>query len=345
MRILFAAPLNGVRSGIFISNYYRSLARAAISSGHIVALHDTQEIATSSNLPFLLRRAYSPFSGLVEGLRLMSILEVSLRSELLRAIENFKPDVVFIYAICAQSLKKVIRKIRKKGIKVVMWIGLNPDVLPKNVKNLICDLDCVFCYDYEYLPIYLKMNCARVELVPMGVDIDYIDSIDNRKISKTVDVSFIGMIDDTRLKYLSNLYNIDLGIWSWDAKAKCSSLASYYRGEASGEKTINILKGSKCSINLHREFEFSGGNYRLFEIPACKALQFVDNKPSISKYFVPDEEIIIFRSINDLKNKIEYYLNHEDERLKIVENARRRVVREHCILDRFKRMERVLNDL
>lgn len=347
MKVMFAAPFSGVRTGIFISEYYASLARAATGSGHQIKLHDTKEIIANSEINPLLRKAYRPFSSVVESMRLMTFFERKLRQDLLTAVEEFSPDVLFVYVIGAQSLSPIIREIRNRGIVVVMWVGLNPMVLSPGAKRILPELDCVFCYDPVYRPLFNKLGCCRVEIVPMGVDIKRFDAVKPTNVcaSENADVSFVGMIDDTRRRFLGALRDVDLGIWSWNVDPNDFMLRPFFKGEASGDLAINVLKASKISINIHRDFEYSGGNYRLFEIPASGALQLVDDKPMIKNYFTPDKEIVIFKGPHDLRNKVDYFLTHEEDRREIARQARLRLEREHGIDKRFVQMEQFLTQL
>jgi len=344
MKILFAAPFSGIRTSIFISNYYDSLARAATRLGHQIEMFDTREIIASSNIQPWMRKLYRPLSGVIEGLRLMAFFETALRRNLLETVEIHQPDVIFLYVINAQSFSSVVHEIRRRGIIVVMWIGLNPKYLSPGVQRILPELDCVFCYDPAYLPYYKNMRCPRVEIVPLGIDIEKFDSVklNQENLSDAPSVSFVGMIDDIRRRILGSLQGKDLGIWSWNMGAEDTVLEPFFKGEAAGEECIRVLKASPISINIHRSFEFSGGNYRLFEIPACGAMQLVDSKPGIREYFEPDNEIVLFENEEDLREKVDYFLEHEEQRQTIARKARARLERDHGIEDRFKRIEQIL---
>jgi len=45
--------------------------------------------------------------------------------------------------------------------------------------------------------------------------------------------------------------------------------------------------------------------------------------------FVPDEDFVYYDSKTDLLDKIDYYLEHEDERIRISENGHRRMLENH----------------
>ena len=49
----------------------------------------------------------------------------------------------------------------------------------------------------------------------------------------------------------------------------------------------------------------------------------------IPEYFIPGEDIVLYDSIPDLLMKIEYYLEHEDERVQIAKNGYEKVKAYH----------------
>jgi spore maturation protein CgeB len=157
------------------------------------------------------------------------------------------------------------------------------------------------------------------------------------------DICFIGFFDRHREIYLKALSGFNLGIWSWNIKDFDTPLRIFHKGTVFGENMIKIIKSSKIALNIHRDFEVSGGNYRLFEIAACKTFQLVDEKKDIGKYFKIGKEIITFSNENDLKEKVEYYLNHPDEREEIANAAYNRVKHDHTLVHRMTKIINLIN--
>lgn len=60
--------------------------------------------------------------------------------------------------------------------------------------------------------------------------------------------------------------------------------------------------------------------------------QYADN---IEKYFVPEEEIVVFSDFNELIEKIRYFLIHDIEREKIRSAGYERAQRDHTFEKRF----------
>jgi spore maturation protein CgeB len=58
--------------------------------------------------------------------------------------------------------------------------------------------------------------------------------------------------------------------------------------------------------------------------------------------FIPGEDFEYFESQQDLLDKIDYYLSHEDERAAIAKNGHDKVATAHTYIHRIKEMESVL---
>ena len=88
--------------------------------------------------------------------------------------------------------------------------------------------------------------------------------------------------------------------------------------------------------------EIQGVNCRLFEAAGCGAFQIADWKPGLAELFEPEREIVTFRTRDELKEKVDYYLAHAEERREIADRAYRRAHREHTYEIRLRKMFDVL---
>jgi spore maturation protein CgeB len=68
----------------------------------------------------------------------------------------------------------------------------------------------------------------------------------------------------------------------------------------------------------------------------CGGFLISNYQPEIPEYFVPDEDIVLYDSIPDLLAKIEFYLEHEDLRLKIAANGYEKIKKHHTWTIRIK---------
>ena len=338
MRILFAAPVSFNNITFFISHYIVGLLKASKKLGHNAKIVQTTE--NTDNL-LISNTTKKEFAYLRKYAKLITDLphDLILMNQLNYEVKLFKPDIIFLHLIDSYYTHLIIDKLKKTGACVVTWLGIHPKEVSKGIRKILRKSTYTLIYDSEYINYYKYNNINNTRIIPLGCDIDSHESIIPDKTflkNNSVEVSFIGIIDSHREKYLKSLKGFELGIWSWNISEFVTDLKKYYKGVAYGETLVKVIKSSKISINIHRNFEISGGNYRLFEIPACGVMQMVDEKNNISKYFEPDKEIVTFRNPDELKDKVKYYLTHTQERKKIARAGFERVKRDHTLIDRMK---------
>ena len=70
-------------------------------------------------------------------------------------------------------------------------------------------------------------------------------------------------------------------------------------------------------------------NRRTYDIAACGGFQLADHKQDIDTVFSQGSEMICYRTIEELKELIVYYLAHPRERAAVAEAARKRVLMDH----------------
>lgn len=93
---------------------------------------------------------------------------------------------------------------------------------------------------------------------------------------------------------------------------------------------------SSCKILLNdhwedmREEDFPSN--RLFDALACGTFVISDKIPSADTLF--EGSIVTYNGVDDLNEKIDYYLNHEDERVQIAEKGRKIVLENHTFDNR-----------
>ncbi|QPJ66026.1 MAG: glycosyltransferase [Candidatus Nitrohelix vancouverensis] len=161
------------------------------------------------------------------------------------------------------------------------------------------------------------------------------------------DLSFMGAGYFNRQQSFPHLLDQDFKIWGteWNLQTEVGERVQNKNERVSGEDTVKIYNAGKINLNLHSSICHSGVNPegdfvnpRTFEIPACGGFQLVDERSELAELFRVDEEIAVFSSIEELKEKINYYLKHPDERLEIIAKGRARVLAEHTMAHRMREM-------
>ncbi len=111
------------------------------------------------------------------------------------------------------------------------------------------------------------------------------------------------------------------------------------------EEIVKIFNAAKININLHSSTYHKGinpfgdfVNPRTFEILSCGGFQLVDRRSVLGELFDLNKEIAVFEDLDDLRNKVAYYLDNPGEREKIVERGRQRLLKEHTYKNRMQEM-------
>lgn len=95
---------------------------------------------------------------------------------------------------------------------------------------------------------------------------------------------------------------------------------------------------SKICLNVHEDYQLNYGgdcNERTFKIPFCSGFQLVDKVKCIEKYF-DNQELTFYENDDDLFEKINFFLNQTDKRLKMIEKAKKKIIQHHTYLNRVK---------
>jgi len=103
---------------------------------------------------------------------------------------------------------------------------------------------------------------------------------------------------------------------------------------------------TKINIDINRVVITEGLTQRVFDCAASGSFVITSNKPIIDEFFITagkKQEAVVFDNEHHLKELIDYFLIHEDERCAITQRARMRVLNEHTYNNRVRSIFRVLS--
>jgi len=95
------------------------------------------------------------------------------------------------------------------------------------------------------------------------------------------------------------------------------------------QQYVPLYQRAKIGFNVHNRGKYTVGGYRLFDLPANGVMQISDGDEYLKTFFEVGEEVVGYRDIDDLIDKVHYYLMHDEERRRIAINGYRRVMQEH----------------
>jgi len=89
----------------------------------------------------------------------------------------------------------------------------------------------------------------------------------------------------------------------------------------------------------------TGVNQRVFDVPACGGFLLTDYRESLRELFRVGEEVVVYRSPDEIEDLVRYYLSHEAERRKVVQRARERVLGEHTYKARVEKIVKTMREM
>jgi len=94
------------------------------------------------------------------------------------------------------------------------------------------------------------------------------------------------------------------------------------------------LAASKVTWNRHLEMDAAGANMRVFEACGAGTCQLVDLRDEVAQAYEPDNEIAVYRSVEECIDKVRWLLDHPAERKAIAMAGQTRTLRDHSVARR-----------
>ncbi len=108
-----------------------------------------------------------------------------------------------------------------------------------------------------------------------------------------------------------------------------------------GDAMVRAINSYKIHFNRNISDDI---NYRTFETTGCKTLLMTNHTPGLELLYEAGKEIIVYDSIQDLDEKVQYYLNNESERIIIETAGWERAKKDHTYYERAKRLVEIIKD-
>lgn len=118
-----------------------------------------------------------------------------------------------------------------------------------------------------------------------------------------------------------------------------------YQGNAEHFNEMpKVFIGSKINLNITRSFVESGLPMRVFDVLGCTGFLLTNNKKDIQRLFTVGSDLVVYRDLQDMKEIIEYYLVHEEERNKIRSQGFETVEKYHSYEIRLKSIMNIVSN-
>lgn len=255
----------------------------------------------------------------------------ALNREIIEQATKYHYDLVWIdKGILIQ--KKTLKAIKQLQPHCII-VGYSPDNMAERHNQSLLFLESMPDYDYYIttksytVETLKKMGCKNVLFVNNAYEDTFhhpykLSEEERKRLGGKV--GFIGAWEEERCRSILYLaqHGVPVRVWGggkWLAyKGKYPNLAIEDKGLFS-EDYNKALSAFDISLCFLRKMNFDQQTTRTMEIPACGSLLMAERTPEHLKLFEDEKEAVFFSSDQELLEKCQYYLTHEEERKRIAE--------------------------
>jgi len=287
-----------------------------------------------------------------------------MNEKLLETVYRERPDVCFFMLFTDEIKKKTIKEISKKGNTVTYnWFLDDHWRFSIYSKYWAPLFDWVSTTDSEAVNKYEKIGYKNVIKTQWACN-----HFTYKRTGSEVrhDVTFVGQPHGDRKKVIEEITRAGVPVECWGV--------GWPNGRIEQDEMIKLFSESKINLNLtmssgllrlepiakiflnrrandtyqirnpiswpanvvswarERGEQIKGRN---FEVPGSGGFLLTSDADNLTDYFEDGKEIVIFKDTEDLIDKAEYYLLHEEERAAIAQAGYQRTLGEHTYEKRF----------
>jgi spore maturation protein CgeB len=271
-----------------------------------------------------------------------------------RKVDELKPDLMFVFMFSDEFDREELRKITVETETITFnWFADDHWRFDNFSQHWAPCFDFVSTTDQKAFEKYKAIGYDNVLLTQWAAN----PRIWSCAVKEPrYGVTFIGQEHGNRKSVVTFLRKQGISVEVWGPRWKLTRIHeiahnhylmtdSMYERVASStrvsqQEMIAILQQSQINLNLSASSQTSQNQIkgRNFEIPACGGFQISGYAGRLEEYFQIDHEIICYKTIDELVDKIRYYLQHEKERREIAEAGYRRILKEHTYVHRFAQL-------
>jgi spore maturation protein CgeB len=234
----------------------------------------------------------------------------------------------------------------QKGIPYLCWIYDAPFV-PYDVESFCLDNVYSFIFDRSVWEDMKKMGAGNTFHVPLAVNVERLNQIESTSedvARHSCDASFVGQsyrkernnearirlcgrqaIEDTiceRMEMMKRVSEVCDFAWYSTEKAEELPLVKNRGSVGYYSEMPKVFKLSKININVTLKSILSGIPLRILDILGAGGFLITNNQPELHDYFQMGVDLEIYHSMDELTDKVLYYLQHDTERKAIAARGR-----------------------
>jgi spore maturation protein CgeB len=293
---------------------------------------------------------------------------------LLQQIRDQKPDICFFVLFTDEIMMSTLRRIKNEVKTVTInWFTDDHWRFDLYSKYWAPCFDWAVTTDYSSIEKYKSLGFYNIIQSQWAFHCNDANVVTERS-KYLYDVSFIGQTHSVRQKMIRKITRTGVNVACWGR--------GWERGRLSIEQMQKIFAQSKVNLNfsessnawslkrlaktilyrrcdnsyhLNTPAQFFREIYSLFvdrrlqvkarnfEIPGCGGFLLTSYVQGLEQYYEIDKEVVVYRNEKELNERIQYYLQHDDEREAIRRMGHARTLREHTYTQRIKDIFQKIN--
>ena len=293
-------------------------------------------------------RSLSPGTRLYDFTqRTREIGRASMNAELVSLVKAERPDVMIVCMYTDELEPAALREVRRYSTTVAYFYD---DVWRQRYATFWArHFDLVTTSDPSGPARFMRAGCDNALYVPFSFNEEIFHRVD---VDTEYDVSFVGLCHPFRKWVVDRMRRAGIQVsvfgYGWPV------------GRVTVDRMVEIFNSSRVNLNLSNSSQWdlryltssplaiatnikAGKDHeqvkmRHVEIAGAGGFQMSYWVNYLSDYFRPDEEISVYRSLEDLIAKVRYFLVHDDERSAIAAAGHRRAVSEHSGTHRLRKL-------
>lgn len=257
----------------------------------------------------------------------------TLERRLAGVVARHRPDVVLVFKGATLEPESIDRLRSVGPARWLNWFPDSPHLLDLSLR-IGRAYDAVFVFDTSMVDRHRALG-RNARYLPEGCEPTFHRPLPDPAWPRSP-IAFVGSWEPGRAAALESVRDLGLRVWGPDWPA----------GPLYGDDFIRAFSNADVALNVHQFFGEpagrgwygTGANRRVFELAAIGTVQLCDAKGDIGRNFIEDREIVLFRTVAELRAKASQLLADPGARAGLAIAARTRALAEHTWRHRLTEM-------
>ena len=221
-----------------------------------------------------------------------------INRDIIRSIESFKPDLVWIFK-GMEIFPETLEYARKKELNWLTITRIIFSVFAASgsgnafVKNSIPLYDLHLSYSHEILKDLWSGYQIKGEYLPFGFEISEQIYRQSASVPEIEKACFVGCADDERHRVVQLLLKQGLAVDvygpGWDTYFKSNGKLKVSSG-VYNDYLWTVIRSYRLQLNVFRQQNYNAHNMRSFEIPGIGGIMLAPWSEEHVRFFEPDRE-------------------------------------------------------